>query len=75
MAKPDDSEKDCTTFDALFQPLESPLAHHERHHAPHHREVLPFTGFVRLLVYHLTKGCESERQLLTDTLSAAGRWS
>jgi hypothetical protein len=71
MAKPDDSEKDCTTFDALFQPFESPLAHHERHHAPHHREVLPFTGFVRLLVYHFTKGCESGRQLLTDTLSAA----
>lgn len=71
MAKPDDSEKDCTTFDALFQPLESPLAHHERNHAPHHREALPFTGFVRLLVYHFTKGCESGRQLLTDTLSAA----
>jgi hypothetical protein len=71
MAKPDDSEKDCTTFDALFQPLESLLAHHERNHPPHHREALPFTGFVRLLVYHFTKGCESGRQLLTDTLSAA----
>jgi hypothetical protein len=71
MAKPDDSEKDCTTFDVLFQPLESPLARHEHNHPPHHRETLHFKGFVRLLVYHFTKGCESGRQLLTDTLSAA----
>jgi hypothetical protein len=71
MAKPDDSERDCTTFDVLFHPLESPLAQHEQNHLPHHREVLHFKGFVRLLVYHFTKGCESGRQLLTDTLSAA----
>jgi hypothetical protein len=71
MAKPDDSEKDCTTFEALFQPLELPLAQHEHNHPPHHRETLPFRGFTQLLVYHFTKGCESGRQLLTDTLSAA----
>ena len=35
MAKPDDSKKDCTTFDAMFQPLERPLAQHEQNH-PHH---------------------------------------
>jgi hypothetical protein len=71
MAKPDDSEKDCTTFDILFQSLESPLAQHEHNHPPHHRETLHFKGFVRLLVYHFAKGCESGRQMLTDTLSAA----
>jgi hypothetical protein len=71
MAKPDDSKKDCTTFDAMFQPLERPLAQHEQNHPAHHRETLHFKMWVRLLVYHFTKGCESGRQLLTDTLSAA----
>jgi hypothetical protein len=71
MSKPDDSEQHCTTFDALFQPLEAPLAQQERDHPPHHREVLHFTQFVRLLVYHFVKSCESGRQLLTDSLSAA----
>jgi hypothetical protein len=70
MAKPDDSERNCT-FDVLFQPLEPPLEQHEHNHPPHHRETLHFKGFVRLLVYHFTKNCESGRQLLTDTLSAA----
>ena len=50
MSKPDDSEQHCTTFDALFQPLEAPLAQQERDHPPHHREVLRFVQFVRLLV-------------------------
>ena len=71
MSKPDDSEQHCTTFDALFQPLEAPLAQQERDHPPHHREVLHFAQFVRLLVYHFVKSCESGRQLLTDTLSTA----
>jgi hypothetical protein len=71
MTKPDGSEKDCTTFDVLFQPLESPVAQHERDHPPHHRERLHFKWFVRLLVYHFTKGCESGRQLLTDISTAA----
>jgi hypothetical protein len=71
MTKPDGSENDCTTFDVLFQPLESLLAQHECDHPSHHRETLRFKWFVRLLVYHFTKGCESGRQLLTDTLSAA----
>jgi len=71
MAKPDDSEKDCTTFDMLFQPIRAFLEKHERDHPPHHREKLHFKGFVRLLVYHFTKGCESGRQLLTDVSTAA----
>ena len=71
MAKPGDSEKDCTTFDILFQPIKTFLEKHERDHPPHHREKLHFKGFVRLLVYHFTKGCESGRQLLTDISTAA----
>jgi hypothetical protein len=71
MAKPDNSEKDCTTFDELFQPLEPRLAQQEHDHPPHHRERLHFKGFVKLLIYHFVKGCESGRQLLTDTLTAA----
>jgi hypothetical protein len=70
MNNPDDSERDFTTFDALFQPLETPLRQHEQDHPSHHREVLHFAHFVRLLVYHFVKSCESGRQLLTDTLSA-----
>jgi hypothetical protein len=71
MTKPDDSEKDCTTFDVLFQPLKPFLARHERDHSSHHRETLHFKAFVRLLVYYFTKGCESGRQLLTDISTAA----
>jgi hypothetical protein len=71
MSNPGDSEYHCTTFDALFQPLEATLAQHEQDHSPHHRETLHFAQFVRLLVYHFVKSCESGRQLLTDTLSAA----
>jgi len=70
MTKPDNSEKDCTTFDVLFQPLELPLAQHEHDHPPHHRETLHFKEFVRTLVYHFSKGCESGRQLLTDASTA-----
>ena len=70
MNKPDDSETDCTTFDVLFQPLAGFLAQHERDHPPHHREQLHFKEFVRLLVYHFAKGCESGRQLLTDVSTA-----
>jgi hypothetical protein len=70
MSKPDDSETDCTTFDVLFQPLARFLTQHERDHPPHHREELHFKDFVRLLVYHFAKGCESGRQLLTDVSTA-----
>jgi hypothetical protein len=70
MTKPNSSEKDCTTFDALIQPLESSLAQHEHDHPPHHRETLHFKEFVRLLIYHFAKGCESGRQMLTDVSTA-----
>ena len=71
MAQSNDSEqaKD-TTFDALFRPLEGQLEQHEQDHPPHHLEKLHFKGFVRLLVYHFTKGCESGRLLLSDRDSA-----
>ena len=71
MSKPDDSERHCTTFDALFQPTEPFLEQHERDHPPHHREKLHFRDFVRSLVYHFVKGSESGRQLLTDMETAA----
>jgi hypothetical protein len=71
MSDPDDSERDCTTFDALFQPTEAFFEQHERDHSPHHREKLHFRDFVRSLVYHFVKGTESGRQLLTDMETAA----
>ncbi len=71
MVKPGDSEKGRTTFAALFQPLEAVLVQHERDHPPHHRETLHFKDFVRKLVYHFAKGCESGRQLVTDISTAA----
>ena len=70
MTKPGDSNTDFTTFDVLFQPLEKHLKQHEQDHPPHHRETLHFKDFVRLLIYHFAKGCESGRQLLTDTSTA-----
>lgn len=71
MVSPGDSEKERTTFAALFQPLEAVLVQHEREHPPHHRETLHFKDFVRKLVYHFAKGCESGRQLVTDISTAA----
>jgi len=67
MAEPTDSEQPAdTTFDEVFRPLEGRLVQHEQDHPPHHRETFHFKDFVRLLVYHFTKGCESGRLLLTD---------
>ncbi len=40
MTEASDSEKDCTTFDKLFQPIKARLEQHERDHPPHHREKL-----------------------------------
>lgn len=70
MAKTKDAKQDSTTFDELFRPLEKPLEQHERDHPPHHREEFHFTDFVRTMVYHFTKGCESGGLLLTDLESA-----
>ena len=36
----------------------------------HHRETLHFTDFVKKLVYHFAKNCESGRQLVTDLETA-----
>jgi len=71
MNKPDDSDKDYTTFEALFQPTAPFFEQYEPDHPPHPRETLSFRGFVRSLVYHFVKGCESGRQLLTDIETAA----
>ncbi len=71
MTKPSGPKKSRTTFEELFRPLETSLEQHERDHPPHHREELHFTDFVRILVYHFVKGCESGRLLLTDLESAA----
>jgi hypothetical protein len=71
MVNPSDSEKERTTFAALFQPIEAVLVQHERDHPPHHRETLHFKDFVWKLVYHFAKGCESGRQLVTDISTAA----
>lgn len=71
MERPDGSKQNCTTFDELFQPLEAKLKQLEKDHPAHHREKLHLSGFVRLLVYHFVKGCESGRQLLTDVWTAS----
>ncbi len=71
MAQLNDSEQpNDTTFDELFRPLKGQLEQHEQVYPPHHRETFHFKDFVRLLVYHFTKGCESGRLLLSDRDSA-----
>jgi len=59
-------EEAHTTFDELCEPINPFFEQHERDHTPHHREKLHFRDFVKKLVYHFAKGCESGRQLLTD---------
>lgn len=66
MTQPSIPESIPTTFDELCEPINPFLEQHERNHTLHHREKLHFRDFVRKLVYHFTKGCESGRQLLTD---------
>jgi len=61
---------DHTTFDELCEPINSFLEQHERDHSPHHRETLHFADFVKKLVYHFAKNCESGRQLVTDLETA-----
>jgi len=70
MTQPGILEDTRTTFDELFDPINPALEQHERDHPPHHLETLHFRNFVRQLVYHFTKGCESGRQLLTDIETA-----
>lgn len=59
-----------TTFDELCEPINSFLDQHKRDHPPHHRETLHFADFVKKLVYHFAKNCESGRQLVTDLETA-----
>ncbi len=59
-----------TTFDELNEPINPFLDQHERDHPPHHREKFHFVDFVKKLVYHFAKNCESGRQLMTDLETA-----
>jgi hypothetical protein len=59
-----------TTFDELCEPINAFLEQHERDHPPHHRETLHFADFVRKLIYHFAKNCESGRQLVTELEAA-----
>lgn len=59
-----------TTFSELHEPIDSFLDQHERDHPPHHRETLHFADFVKKLIYHFAKNCESGRQLATDLETA-----
>lgn len=59
-----------TTFSELHEPIDSFLDQHERDHLPHHRETLHFADFVKKLIYHFAKNCESGRQLATDLETA-----
>ena len=70
MSSPDSGGEGHTTFDELCEPIEPFLEQHERDHPPHHRETLRFADFVRKLVYHFAKNCESGRQLVTDLETA-----
>ena len=65
-----DTGEGHTTFDELCEPINPFLEQHERDHPPHHRERLHFADFVRKLVYHFAKNCESGRQLVTDLETA-----
>jgi len=66
MGRPETAADGHTTFDELCEPIDSFLDQHERDHPPHHRETLHFADFVRKLIYHFAKNCESGRQLVTD---------
>ena len=70
MTNPHDGGDSHTTFSELCEPIDPFLEQHERDHPPHHREALHFAEFVRKLVYHFAKNCESGRQLVTDLETA-----
>jgi hypothetical protein len=70
MSSSNSAEDSQTTFDELCEPIDPFLDQHERDRAPHHRETLHFADFVKKLVYHFAKNCESGRQLVTDLETA-----
>ncbi len=70
MANPETTADNRVTFDELCEPIESFLEQHEHDHPPHHLEKLHFADFVRQLIYHFAKNCESGRQLVIDLETA-----
>ncbi len=70
MKKPETTAGNRATFDELCEPIDSFLEQHEHEHPPHHLEKLHFTDFVRKLIYHFAKNCESGRQLVIDLETA-----
>jgi hypothetical protein len=70
MTNPHNGRDGHTTFGELCGPIDPFLAQHECDHPPHHREALHFADFVKKLVYHFAKNCESGRQLVTDLETA-----
>jgi hypothetical protein len=70
MANPETTADNRATFYELCEPIDSFLEQHEHEHPPHHLEKLHFADFVRKLIYHFTKNCESGRQLVIDLETA-----
>jgi hypothetical protein len=70
MTNPHNGRDGHTTFGELCEPIGPFLEQHECDHPPHHREALHFADFVKKLVYHFAKDCESGRQLVTDLETA-----
>lgn len=70
MEKLETTEDGHTTFDELCKPIDSFLEQHKLDHPPHHLEKLHFGDFVRKLIYHFAKNCESGRQLVIDLETA-----
>ena len=66
MKKPETTADNRAPFDELCEPIDSFLEQHEHDHPPHHLEKLHFADFVRKLIYHFAKNCESGRQLVID---------
>ena len=66
----DDTQRKCTTFDQIIEPIMNEVTTIEANRTPHHRETLSYQLFVRLLVYYFLTPTESGRQLLTDAASA-----
>ena len=70
MKKPETTAGSRATFDELCEPIGSFLEQHENDYPPHHLEKLHFADFVRKLIYHFAKNCESGRQLVIDLETA-----
>lgn len=71
MSHSENNDTHETTFDELLSPLDDVLEKLESQRTIHHREVLSFTGFVRLLIYYFISTEKSGRQLITYIITAA----